>query len=184
MEDAEVGRHLQEAFAFFDSAWLLEGGAPSSRVALMRTRDFLGMAPPPAARIESHERFAVIDGLMKLGTPFSSPLELLVDADGDEAVVYSHDGRHRAMRLLDRIEFVPVHVVVDAPSEGKPRDDVLDGIVTVYPQTHDEDEDYPGWDAEDLDARIEPMAAKDAFVRVLRVEEVAAMLGLATTPTP
>ena len=184
MDDETLARHLREGFAHFDTQWTREPAAPTSRVALMRVTDFLRLCPPAAARIPSDERLAVIDGLLEAGTPFATPLELILEVDEDQTCVMSHDGRHRAQRLADLVTYVPVHVVVE-DSYGPHPDNVLATLGDIFPEPHDEDENYPGWEPGELDDRLEPVAASDMFLALRTPAEVAEILGLEPqSPTP
>ncbi len=181
MDDETLARHLREGFAHFDAQWTREPAAPASRVALMRVTDFLRLCQPVAARIPSAERLAVVDGLLEAGTPFATPLELVLEVDEDQTCVMMHDGRHRARRLADLVTYVPVHVVVDGICGPHP-DDVLATLGEIHPEPHDEDDDYPGWDPVELDDRLEPVAASDVFLALRTPAEVAEILGLEPQP--
>jgi len=177
---------IRDAFRHFDPKPFLEGGpSETTRVALMRVEDFLRLAAPVSTRIDSASRFAAIDACLAAGTPFATPLELILEFDEDdgETRMNSHDGRHRAMRLAGRVDLVPVHIVMEGFA-GDPPADVWDRLDVIHPEPHDDDDEYPGFDDDELWARQDPVRAKDVFVSLHRVDEVLAILGLERDAAP
>lgn len=147
-----------------DSLAVVDDGTP---VALMHPLDFLRLASPVAARIDSAGRTEVVRALMDGGEAFSSVPCLEIAIDGDDAYVQAHDGRHRAMEILARGgTLIPVLLEARSLEDDVPaaRED-LDALRLIHPQPHEEDDDYPGLDEEALEERLSPLA----YLRVMSV---------------
>ena len=123
------------------------------RIALMNPRDFLRLAPPIASRIKSKKRRRAIAKALDKSLYLHSIPYLILDIMGPDAFVVSHDGRHRALELASRgINEMPVVIEFE---NGTPSD--FDHISRIYPEPHDEDEEYPGYDEESLDDKLKPV---------------------------
>lgn len=137
----------------------IEAVEATSSIVLMSPEDFLRLASPMSSRIDTVGRLGSIREALDTGTPLAAILLLEVSIDGDEAVVLRHDGRHRAMELRDRgYSLVPVEIQIEDDGED------ISAAEIVHPQSHDEDEDYPGYDEDDLDARRTPVDASTVFL--------------------
>lgn len=119
-------------------------------VVMMHPSDFLRLAAPIAARIPSSERRKVIAGVLDAGDLLATIPELEVEIEGDDGFVRMHDGRHRALELLKRgFTTMPVHLIIEGGE--------LDEVKRLYPQMHDDDDDYPGFDEDSLSEKAEPI---------------------------
>lgn len=175
---------LVAACAACDPRALLEVEG-ASHLALMHPRDFLRLASPVSDRIDGAGRTATVRGLLDAGTPFASWPDLILDVEGERAFVMGHDGRHRAMELLERgCHLMPVVLTVE--DTGEPDRDpaaAVAGLRVLHPQPHDEDDAYPGWDEEALEDRLEPVDARTVLVALVPfAEAVRTLLGAQGVP--
>lgn len=165
---------MRDAFFPFDATALRDIDPTRSRIALMRPSDFLRLAAPIAARIDTAGRAASVRRAHSRGMPFSSLPELVLDVDGGAAYVVAHDGRHRARRLLEAgAGAMPVVLSLEpADLDGFPE------IGFIHPQPHDDDDDYPGWSDDDLNERQVPVRFETAVLALYRIEEAMEMVGV------
>lgn len=146
----------------------------SAVLVLMSPDDFLRLASPISSRIDSVGRSTTIRKAMDTMTPLAALPCLEFEIDETEAWVTRHDGRHRAMELRGRgFSLIPVWVECETGETG------LRGIDAIHPQPHDEDEDYPGFDEDDLDARCTPIDASEIFVHTASPRDVRSLWGAA-----
>jgi len=119
-------------------------------IVMMHPSDFLRLAAPIAARIPSSERRKIIAGVLDAGGLLATLPELEVEIEGDDGYVRTHDGRHRALELLERgFTTMPVHLILEGGD--------LEDVKHLYPQMHDDDDDYPGLDEDALWEKAEPI---------------------------
>lgn len=125
----------------------------SEILCLMDPVAFLRLASPISARIDSRKRTQGIRRTLDRNVGLRTLPCLELQIDGVEASVTGHDGRHRAMELADRgHSLIPVLLCFeDCEAED------FGHVNALHPQPHDDDEEYPGYDEDDLDDRERPM---------------------------
>ena len=133
-------------------------------IVMMRPQDFLRLAAPIADRIPSRERRSAIAAVLDAGGILATLPDLEIEIHDNEGYVIHHDGRHRAIELRERgFDLMPVHLMLEGGS--------LEKLRRIYPELHDEDEEYPGFDEDSLEERMNPVPPS---VFIIPPEEVKA----------
>jgi hypothetical protein len=147
-------------------------------IAIMEILEFLRVAPPIPIRITTAHREKGVQAILDAGEGWATLPILCLEFDKDinTAYIVEHDGRHRAKVLLDRgVQTIPVMVFTEGRHNaafeptGRP--------FAIYPQQHDDDEDYPGMDEAALEARQLPVMSNVVFLSIVGLTEAQAALG-------
>lgn len=132
----------------------------------MSPATFLRLAPPIASRINSYLRRQEISHAIDGGTPLETLPYLNLTIYEGQAYVEEHDGRHRALEFAARgATSIPVLVEFTEPNVA------LTPIKAIHPQAHDEDDEYPGLDEEDLDRKLRPIDLQKALLGIHKPSE-------------
>lgn len=134
---------------------------PGIHLVLMAAEVFLKLASPIPSRIDSVGRSAIVRSLFVAGCAYHSlpELEIQISETSGDAFVVSHDGRHR-VRLLSENGFAFVPVLIRASDHAADEAMVEPpdwSRLTFHPQPHDDEDDYPGMDSDDLETRARPL---------------------------
>ncbi len=182
MDDMAKQDQILNAFSAFDVLSVPDDDHELVGIVLMPPRDFLKLAAPIAARIDSAGRINEIERCLDGGVPFETLPELRLSIQDEDAFIEMHDGRHRALCLRDRgVSLMPILLFDEERMPGDPSFDWSE-ISHLYPQGGDDDEEYV---EADLEGRDVPMALGEETSWVfLATEDVLAVLREQPAPGP
>lgn len=177
---------LITALRLFRPEALYEGG-DNFNLALMKPSDFLRLAPPVSRRIAEEGRLESVEARLQEGKALDHIPALELSIDGNAGVVTGHDGRHRAMVLhAMNVALMPVAIEPDQSLGSERRYSIreITALQEVFPQPHDDDDDYPGWSSAELEEKSYPVTTRALFEKVFTPQQVAEALGINAAPAP